>query len=124
MGIGLVAAFNAKDAAKVASFYADAATVMPPNAPAIHGRQDIEAFFKGGIDGGITNFQLTPAESAAGGSQAFEAGSYSMTISAPNGAPALTDRGKYVMILRRTGGTWKIVYDIFNSDLPPAAPPK
>jgi hypothetical protein len=45
-----LAAAKARDAAKVASFYADDAVLMPPNAPPIHGRkaiqQDHEQLFK------------------------------------------------------------------------------
>jgi ketosteroid isomerase-like protein len=115
------AAFNAKDSAKVASFYMDDATLMPPNEAAVKGRQSIEAWFKGGIDAGLTNFQLTPTDSAVAGQQAFEAGTYSLVVKpAAGGGPAVTDKGKYVVVYKRVGGEWKLAYDIFNSDLPPA----
>ena len=109
------AAFNAKDAAKIASLYAEDAVVMPPNQPMVKGRANIEAHWKGEIQQGGTNLQLTPVESAISGSQAFEVGTMTMTL--PGGK---TDRGKYVAILKRVGNDWKIVYDIYNSDAPPA----
>jgi len=109
------AAFNAKDAAKIASFYADDAVVMPPNQPIVKGRANIEAHFKGEIQQGATNFQLKPVESAISGSQAFEAGTSTMTL--PGGQ---TDVGKYLVVLKRVGNDWKIAYDIYNSDAPPA----
>jgi uncharacterized protein (TIGR02246 family) len=109
------AAFNAKDAAKIASFYADDAVVMPPNLPMVKGRANIEAHFKGEIQQGATNFQLKPVESAISGPQAFEAGTSTMTL--PGG---LTDRGKYLVVLKRVGNDWKIAYDIYNNDAPPA----
>ncbi len=37
------AAFNSKDAAKVASLYAEDAVAMPPNRPMVKGRSAIEA---------------------------------------------------------------------------------
>lgn len=42
-------AFNADDAAGVAAVYAENATVMPPNAPAIKGRAAIENFMSDGF---------------------------------------------------------------------------
>ena len=38
-------AFNAKDAARVASFYADDAIVMPPDQTMIRGRRNVEAYY-------------------------------------------------------------------------------
>jgi uncharacterized protein (TIGR02246 family) len=110
------AAFNAKDAAKIASLYAEDAVVMPPDRPIVKGRANIEAHWKGEIQQGGTNVKLNPVESAISGSQAFEVGTMTMTL--PGGQ---TDRGKYVAILKRVGNEWKIAYDIYNSD---ASPPK
>ena len=109
------AAFNAKDAAKIAVLYAEDAVVMPPNQPMVKGRANIEAHWKGEIQQGGTNFQLNPVESAISGSQAFEVGTMTMTL--PGGQ---TDRGKYVAILKRVGNDWKIAYDIYNGDAPSA----
>lgn len=119
----LAAAFNEKDSAKVASFYTDDATLMPPNEPAVKGRQNIQAWFKGGIDQGLTDLKLTPTESSIRGDQAFEAGTYSIVVKAGAGQGATgkgsaVDSGKYVVVLKRVGGEWKIAYDIFNSNLP------
>jgi hypothetical protein len=36
----------------------------------------------------------------------------------------MTDKGKYIVVLRKEGGAWKISNDVFNSDLPPAPPAK
>ena len=112
------AAFNARNASKIALLYADDAVVMPPNKPMVKGRAAIEAHFKGEIEQGPTNFQLNPFESAISGSQAFEVGT--TTVSLPGGE---IDRGKYVVVLKRVGNDWKIAYDIYNGDAP-AAPLK
>jgi uncharacterized protein (TIGR02246 family) len=108
------AAFNAKDAAKIASLYAEDAVLMPPNQPTVKGRANIEAHWKGEIQQGATNMQLNPVESSISGSQAFEAGTSTLTL--PGGQ---TERGKYLAILKRVGNEWKIAYDIYNSDAPP-----
>lgn len=117
-------AFNAKDTAKVAAMYTDDATVNPPNEPAVHGRKNIQAWAQKGIDQGMGALVLTPTESAISGSIAYEAGTYSMTITPPDGKP-MQDRGKYVVVLKQTGGKWLLAHDIFNSDMPPpSAAPK
>jgi uncharacterized protein (TIGR02246 family) len=101
------AAFNARNASKIALLYAEDAVVMPPNKAMIKGRAAIEAHFKGEIDQGPTNFQLNPMS----GSQAFEVGTTTVTM--PGGE---TDHGKYLVILKRVGTDWKIAYDIYNGD--------
>ena len=117
------AAFNAKDAAKVASFYTDDAALMPPNEPMVSGRKNIQAWFQKAIDQGLTDMRLMPRESATAGTQAFEAGTYSLTVKGGSGAP-MTDKGKYMVVMKRVSNDWKIAHDIFNSDLPPPPAPK
>ena len=118
MAVDWAAAFNAKDAAKLASFYADDGVYMPPNLPMVKGRANLEARFKREFQEGFTNLQLKPMESAISGSQAFEAGT--ATVEAPGG---LTENGKHLVVFKRVGNEWKIAYNIHNGDKP-AAPSK
>ena len=53
------AAYNAKDAAKLAGFYTEDAVFMPPNQPMAKGRAAIEAQFKREFQQGFTNLKLT-----------------------------------------------------------------
>ena len=117
MAAAWAAAYNAKDAAKLSSFYTEDAVFMPPNQPPVKGRANIEAQFKREFQEGFTNLQLKPMESAISGSQAFEAGT--STVTAPGGG---TENGKYLVVLKQVGGDWKIAYDINNADQP--SPPK
>lgn len=114
------AAFNARDAAMVASFYADDAVVMPPDQPMVRGRRDVEAYYARGFRQDISSFRLVPMESVIAGDRGFEAGTSLMTersIASSIGGPGLvTTGGKYVVIYRRVNGQWKIAYDIFNND--------
>ena len=121
-----VAAFNAKDAAKVASFYTEDAALMPPNAPMIKGRPNIEAFWRSAFEQGMSNLKLRPFDSAVSGEQGYEAGTATLEIrpagkeagaaAKPNAAPPVTDTSKYVVVYKRVGADWKMAYDIFNSD--------
>ena len=123
-----VAAFNARDAAKVASFYTEDATLMPPNAPMVKGRPNIEAFWKSAFDQGMSNLKLRPFDSAVSGDQGYEAGTAAVDLksagkeagaaaSANSGRP-VTDTSKYIVVFKRVGADWKMAYDIFNSDAP------
>lgn len=114
--------FNTKDAAKVAALYTEDAVVSPPNEPAVRGRSSIEAWFKKQFDQGLSDLVLTPAESAISGAQAYEAGSYTLSMK-PASGPPINDKGKYVVVLKQVGGKWLLAHDIFNSDLPPPPPP-
>jgi uncharacterized protein (TIGR02246 family) len=124
LGKEFMAAFNAQDAAKIASFYAEDAVLMPPDAPPAKGRAAIEAHFKKDFQQGASNLQLRPMESMTTGSQAFEAGTSTVTIK--TGTTTMTDKGKYLTTFKRVGSDWKISYDIFNSDqaAPPPSPKK
>lgn len=129
-----MSAFNDKDAAKVASFYTEDAVLMPPNQPMVKGRSNIEAHWKAAFQQGLTNLQLRPIESSISGAQAFEAGTATVTLKSGGSSmmltgvggsgAAVTDTAKYVVVFKRTGGSWKMAYDIFNSDLPPPPPAK
>ncbi len=52
------AAFNAKNAALVVSYYDDAATVLPAGSAQVNGKEALLAFWQGGIDSGITDHKL------------------------------------------------------------------
>ena len=125
------AAFNAKDAAKVAAFYTEDAVLMPPNRPMVKGRANIEADYKRVFGEGVTNLQLRPMESVIAGTQAFEAGTSSVTVKGGGSSmllsgvggsgAAVTEQGKYVVVYKRVGADWKIAYDSFSGDQPPPA---
>jgi ketosteroid isomerase-like protein len=110
------AAYNAKDPAKVAMQYAEDGIVNPPNQSAVRGRAAIQNWAKETM-GVFTSITLTPAESAISGNIGYEAGTYSGTMASGS------DKGKYVVVLKRVGAQWLIAHDIFNSDMPPPPPP-
>lgn len=106
------AAYNAHDAARVASFYADDAMLMIPDEPMIKGRSSIEAYFREQFAQGPVTLRTRPLESAVAGDHAFQVGSATATLG------PWSDHGKFITIYKRVGREWKIAYDIFNSDQP------
>ena len=106
------AAYTARDAVRVASFYAERAVVMPPDARMVQGRDNIEAYYRRGFAQSAGTLRLQPLESVVAGATGYEAGTSSL-LAVRGGAESA---GKYVVIYERVRNEWKIVYDIFNND--------
>ena len=80
-----------------------------------------------GIAGVATNFQARAAQQTKDDlaavedrfDLAVETGAYELTLQ-PKSGPVIQDKGKYLTVWKRqTDGSWRIVRDINNSDLPP-----
>jgi uncharacterized protein (TIGR02246 family) len=106
--------FAAGDAAGVAACYTETAQFLPPNAEVLRGRAAIAAAIQGLREMGIRAITLDTFEVEAIGGGAWEVGRY--TLGLADGTVA--DRGKYVVIWKQEGGTWRLHRDIFNSSLP------
>ena len=64
------------------------------------------------------DWQITKVDVSRAGDMAYTLYKYEMTMGAPNGVP-INDRGKDMAVWeKQSDGTWKIVADTFNSDLP------
>lgn len=101
----------------VVSVYSEDAVLMPPNAPMVRGRMEIQQFFEAFPK--ITEFTQNPIEIAGEGDLAFPWGTYEMTI-LPAGAPAVRDSGKVLAVWRKQAdGTWLVSRVCWNSDLAP-----
>lgn len=114
------AAFNAKDAKRITTFYTDDGVIMPPDQGMVRGRRDIEAYYARGFQQDVSDFRLIPMESVISGEQAYEAGTSRLThrrgLTSRAAVGAATQTGKYLVVYKRVGGAWKIAYDIFNND--------
>ncbi|TIV61850.1 DUF4440 domain-containing protein [Mesorhizobium sp.] len=111
-----VKAYNSKDAAGVASKYADDAAAFPPDMARVEGRQNIQKLWQGAIDMGISELRLTTVDVQESGDFAFESGSFS--LKAPGKDSKVVDAtGKYVVVWKKDqNGGWKLYRDIWNSD--------
>ena len=108
-----VDAFNKGDAAAVAQLYAENATALPPGAPMAKGRDAIQAFWQGAIKAGVKNISLKALRVDQFGRAAREIGQFS--LDAPNAQQQVQHvEGKYVVLWRRIGGSWKLDTDIWN----------
>ena len=118
------AAAGAKDVDKTVSYYAESAVVMPPNASAATTKESIRSAWKEMLTtpGAAISWKTTKVEVAKAGDLAYVSGTYEETMTDASGKP-VKDRGKYVEIFKKQAdGTWKVVADIWNSDLPAPVP--
>ena len=109
-----MSAFAEGNATAIGELYTDNAVFMPPNHDAISGRAEIVAALKGFMDMGIASMKLNTVEVVEHGDTAIEEGRY--TLGTADGQTA--DVGKYIVVWKNDGGTWKLHKDIFNSNQP------
>src|SRR5438105_213053 len=116
------AAAVAKDVDRTVSYYAESAVVMPPNASAAMTRESIRSAWKEMLTapGASISWKATKVEVAKSEDLAYVSGTYQATMTDASGKP-VNDHGKYVVVFKKqTDGAWKVVADIWNSDLPVA----
>lgn len=116
----------AKDLDAFVSYYAEDAAVLEPNKPAHNGKAAIKAGLGElfALPGMSLDFKSTKVEVAASGEMAWSTGGYTLSFQDPKGA-TMSDRGKFVTVFaKQADGQWRVVADMFSSDLPPPAPPE
>jgi uncharacterized protein (TIGR02246 family) len=115
----------ANDLEGTVSYYSDDATLLPPNAPIAVGKQAIRASWALLLGPGVSvSWRVSKIEVSRSGDLAYLIGVYLVTLKDPEGKP-VTDHGKLVEVWKKQpDGKWKTVADIYNSDLPPSAPPE
>jgi ketosteroid isomerase-like protein len=109
----LATAFNAKQLDAIIDLYADNSVFMPPNAPALRGREPLREFYQD-LTSRAANLRLETEDVAGYGPLAYETGTYSLLYE----DGAVRDRGKYVFVWRNFNDTWRTEKTIWSSDLP------
>ena len=108
------------------AYHTDDAMQLPPNDPAIVGKEALLANMKKSEESGVkvTSASFKTTELKAGGSIAYEIGTYDMEMDIPN-MGSTKEVGKYIAIWQQQeDGSWKVHAEIWNSDNPPAMPEK
>jgi uncharacterized protein (TIGR02246 family) len=118
-----VAAYNAKDPAKVAGFFSGNGMVMPPNASTLHGQDSIKGYYQTRFAEGASDLTIDPKTISGSGPLAYLSGTYSF-VNRPANGPERRDRGKFLWIARSLAGRWLYECQMWSSDLPPVAPPQ
>jgi uncharacterized protein (TIGR02246 family) len=118
-------AAGAKDLEATLSYYTDDGSILPPNAPIATGKEAVRKVWTElmAAPGFAISWQPVQVEAARSGDIAYTRGTYELSMNVPKGEP-MKDRGKYLEVWKKQAdGKWKVVADMFSSDLPPAPPP-
>ena len=111
----LASSINDRNVEQILALYAENSVFMPPNAPLLRGREPLKSFYTDFVTK-VTDIKLEPVDVAGHGPIAYESGTYTLNVGSTR------DRGKYLIVLRNTGGKWRTEYTSWSSDLPkPAA---
>jgi len=114
-----LAAYNGGNVDAVVSHFAATAVVMPPNMGSLHGGDEIRLFVQKGIArakaNGITLALAPGSDVGVSGDLGFHSGAYTASR-----AGAAFDNGKYLETWRKSGGEWRMIRRIWNSDRPAA----
>jgi ketosteroid isomerase-like protein len=114
------ARFNAQPPdfhAHAVAFYTADAVFMPPNMAEVKGADNIGNWMANYP--AVSNAKFTIVDLDGSGDVAYVHGIYEMDVTPPGRTVAMHDTGKYLEIWKKQAdGTWKVMRDIFNSDLP------
>ena len=112
------AALRDGDPGAASAVYAENATMLAPSAELLSGRQAIAAFWRAGVEAGISGVELTSIELERDSGLAYEIGRYTLSLRSPEGT--VVDSGKYLLVhALQMDGSWRRAAEMFSPDSPP-----
>lgn len=114
------AAFMRGDAAAMANLYTSDGVIFPERIEWITGRDAIQRYFTPLPGRRVTHHLLTPSRIVVDGKHAYDYGTYEIA-GEHDGKTWGPFRGKYVVVWRREGNSWRMQLDIWNSIAKPAS---
>ncbi|HEX9199006.1 MAG TPA: DUF4440 domain-containing protein [Acidobacteriaceae bacterium] len=112
-------AAQAHDMTTLFSYYADDATLLPPNGEMTTNKVKLQKAWTDMLTKDVDlSWTSMYVEAAASGDLVYDVGSYTMTTKAKGKGKASSDRGKYLAVWKKQAdGSWKAEADTWNSDL-------
>ena len=109
----IMAAFEAKDAAKVFSYYAEGAVIATaPGRPAAKDGLAVSQAIKNDIADPNFNIILSNEKTEVSGDMAYRRGTFKITATNPQTKQAMHSEGTYLTVFRKQAdGSWKTVED-------------
>jgi ketosteroid isomerase-like protein len=117
----LVTALEHGDAAATGDVYTDEARLIASSTELIQGRADIEAYWRTGIELGLSGVVFDSRVLEEIGVGVLEIGRYAVSV---QGAPAgpVVEHGTYLVLHRQAAdGSWRRAVEVFNADEPTRA---
>ena len=125
--IAAVNAVREQEVAAIASgepntaYLAADAVLMPPNEPAVSGIDAIDAWVRDFMAQFTATANYTSSEITVSGDWAIEHFAGTLTLTPVGGGDPMEEVIKGIHVYRREAdGSWKMVYDVWNSDAPPS----
>ncbi len=114
-------AWTAGNAETLASFYTADAIVMDPNKPASVGKDAMRASYEKYFDQFSDENSGVVEDVRVSGDLAVVRGTQETKSTPKAGGPSIQDKSKWINVLQRQkDGSWKIFWDIWNTDRPVA----
>jgi ketosteroid isomerase-like protein len=111
--------YTAKDLQKTVAFCDEQGSMLAPNAPIATGKAAITKLIAADFAYGDLVWHADKVGVARSGDIGYTSGTYKFTFKDPSGKPAI-DNGKYLTVWKKqTDGSWKVLFDMFNTDMPP-----
>ena len=104
----------AKNDGSILNLYTDDACLLPPNAPAICGREALAKDFKDTYAAGVVKGGKFTTMAVYGDGKEYVTEEGTWQVFDANGK--LIDDGKYLKLWKKEKVTWKLFRDSFNSD--------
>jgi len=110
------AAVSRSDGPGVAALYTDNAQLLPGQSDFVTGTKAINQFWQAAVDSGLKGVSLVTVEVEKHGDTANEVGKLELR----DGDGKVLDKGKYIVIWKKKGSSWKLHRDMWNSSAAPA----
>ncbi len=104
--------FAASDSVGLTNLYTQDSKFMMSGAPAISGKENIQATFHAIMSSGVNRVDLRTIDVWGTEDLITEEGGLSLFVGDDE-----VDQGKYVVLWKKENGEWKLFRDIFNSNL-------
>ncbi len=104
------------DGPGVAALYTARGQLLPAQSDFVSGTEAIGEFWQAVFDSGIEGVSLVTVELESHGNTAYEVGKFELV--GANGKVA--DHGKYVVVWKKEGASWRLHRDIWTSSVVPA----
>jgi uncharacterized protein (TIGR02246 family) len=111
----LVAAFHARDPARIADLYAADAVFVTSGRPPVEGRDAIEQVMREDLQDPGFKLALTDEKTivSAAGDLAYSRGTFQASFTNPHTSDVQTIGGNYLQVLQKQDdGAWKVLEDI------------
>ena len=119
MGEEYAKAVESGDVDKFMALWAEKGIQMPPNAPAVCGKDSIRLAMMPLFDGFHLKMSINDQEIKIAGDWAYSRGTYALDMTPKAGGDSIHVDGKALTIWQRQpDGSWLISRDCFNSNIP------